>query len=173
MKKILLLFYLLFKSIQATNAQQVTYRLFMDKPHDHYFNVEMQVDNYSGNTVDIKMPVWAPGSYLIREFSKNIDFVKAYDASKEIPVKKINKNTWRINSNGAKKILIKYSVYAYELSVRTSFLDDMHGYVNGTSVFMYINGKKNIPGKLEITPYKKWSKISTSLDRLAPNTYYF
>lgn len=151
----------------------ITYRLTMENPHEHYFYVEMQLDNFPGNTLDVKMPVWAPGSYLVREFSKNIDFVKVFDANKEIPVKKINKNTWRITTGGSKKILIKYKVYAYELSVRTSFLDDSHGYINGTSVFMYIDGKKNLSGKLEIVPYKKWSKISTALERLAPNTYFF
>jgi predicted metalloprotease with PDZ domain len=155
-------------------SQQLTYRLSMDKPHEHYFNVEIIAENISGNTIDVKMPVWAPGSYLVREFSRNIDYVKAYDANnKEINVKKINKNTWRIASNGSKKIFIKYAVYAFELSVRTSFLDDSHGYINGTSVFMYLDGKKNLPGRLEIIPYKKWNKISTSLERLAPNTYYF
>lgn len=147
-----------------TFAIDVNYELNMPNPNSHYFEVEMDIDNIKGKTVDVKMPVWAPGSYLIREFAKSVNLVKAKnDSGKELTVKKINKNTWQIATNGAKSIQVNYEVYAFELSVRTSFLDDSHGYINGTSMFMYVDGHKDVSGELKINPHQSFSKISTAL----------
>jgi len=147
-------------------AIQVDYELSMENPNSHYFEVQMNVSEVKGKCLSIKMPVWAPGSYLIREFAKSVNLVKAKDSKgNELEVKKDNKNTWCVITNGAKNITINYEVYAFELSVRTSFLDDAHGYVNGTSMFMYVEGEKNVGGKLKINPHKSFKKISTALAR--------
>ena len=84
----------------------------------------MTLSNFKEKQLDIKMPVWAPGSYLIREFSKTVNLVKAFDEKgKELSVQKKSKNTWTIISDGIKKVKVKYEVYSFELSVRTPFLD--------------------------------------------------
>lgn len=147
-------------------AAQVDYELSMENPNSHYFEVQMNVSEVKGKCLSIKMPVWAPGSYLVREFAKSVNLVKAKDSKgNELEVKKDNKNTWCVITNGAKNIVINYEVYAFELSVRTSFLDDAHGYINGTSMFMYVDGDKNEGGKLTINPHSSFKKISTSLAR--------
>jgi len=135
----------------------------MGAPHTHYLEVEMVVSKLSGKTLDVKMPVWAPGSYMVREFARNVDFFEATADGKKLPWKKTDKNTWSIATNGSKEIRINYNVYAFEMSVRTSFLDDSHGYINGTSVFMYVKDKKNLSGKLTIEPHKNFKSISTGL----------
>ena len=159
--------------LSNTYALTVNYELSMENPNAHYFQVKMIVSDIENNTIDIKMPVWAPGSYLVREFAKSVNRVKANANGVELGVKKTRKNTWHINSNGAKEVTIEYEVYAFELSVRTSFLDDSHGYVNGTSVFMYVDGAKNTSGKLKIKPYKSFKKISTSLTKKGKNTFVY
>jgi len=147
-------------------ATQVDYELSMENPNSHYFEVQMNVTEVKGKCLSIKMPVWAPGSYLIREFAKSVNLVKAKDSKgNELEVIKDNKNTWCVITNGAKNITINYEVYAFELSVRTSFLDDAHGYINGTSMFMYVDGEKNVGGELKINPHKSFKTISTSLAR--------
>ena len=147
-------------------AAQVDYELSMKNPNSHYFEVQMNVSEVKGKCLSIKMPVWAPGSYLVREFAKSVNLVKAKDGKgNELEVVKDNKNTWCVITKGAKNITINYEVYAFELSVRTSFLDDAHGYVNGTSLFMYLEGDKEKGGKLTINPHASFSKISTSLKR--------
>ena len=75
---------------------------------------------------------------------------------------KIRKNAWRVEYNSP-QVLIKYRVYAFDLTVRTSFIDQSHGYVNGASIFMYIEGFEKESAELEIIPYEKWTSISTSL----------
>ena len=147
-------------------AAQVDYELSMENPNSHYFEVQMNVSDVKGKCLSIKMPVWAPGSYLVREFAKSVNLVKAKDSKgNELEVKKDNKNTWCVITNGAKNITVNYEVYAFELSVRTSFLDDAHGYVNGTSMFMYVDGEKSEGGKLSIKPHSSFNKISTALKR--------
>ena len=60
-------------------SQSISYQLRMPKPQNHYFEVEMTLVDFKEKQLDIKMPVWAPGSYLVREFSKNVNLVKAFD----------------------------------------------------------------------------------------------
>lgn len=147
-------------------AQQVRYTLRMSKPETHYFEVEMELVDFKSPTLDIKMPVWAPGSYLVREFASKVNLVRAKDAQgKSLEVNKVDKNTWRIQTNKASKVVVNYEVYAFELTVRTSFLDQTHGYVNGTSVFMYVDQFKQLPGKLTVIPHASFKKVATSLSR--------
>ena len=149
-------------------GQNINYKLKMPRPQSHYFEVEMVVSDLKASTFEVKMPVWAPGSYLVREFSKNVNLVKAFDEKgKELDVIKKSKNKWSINKGATKKVTIKYEVYAFELSVRTSFIDLTHGFVSGTSMFMYIEECKNLAGKLEIYPYKDFKVISTALPRVS------
>jgi len=146
------------------NAQSISYELSMENPQSHYFHVNMYLDGFQEDSLLVKMPVWAPGSYLVREFPKNVNLVYAYnEQGKALEVKKTTKNAWAIKRDGAKKIRVSYDVYAFELSVRTSFLDLSHGFVSGTSVFMYLNNYKNLTGQLTVLPYKSFKRISTSL----------
>ena len=148
-------------------SQKISYVLRMPNPQSHYFEVEMILEDFKQKEIEIKMPVWAPGSYLVREFSKNVNQVRAKDESnKALKITKKLKNTWVIdNTSKPKKISIKYEVYAFELSVRTSFLDLTHGFVSGSGVFMYVSGNLQHPGTLAIYPYKDFKKITTALPK--------
>jgi predicted metalloprotease with PDZ domain len=138
----------------------------MPKPQNHYFHVKMELDGFTEKQLKVKMPIWAPGSYLAREFAKNVNLVKAYDSNgAALDVKKINKNTWVINKGDKKKISVKYEVYAFELSVRTSFLDLTHGFVSGSGIFMYVDGHKDQNGTVEVVPYQTFSKVTTALPK--------
>ena len=149
-----------------TNAQSISYQLRMPKPQNHYFEVEMTLADFKEKQLDIKMPVWAPGSYLVREFSKNVNLVKAFDEKgKEIQVQKKKKNTWAISTDGNKKIKVKYEVYSFELSVRTPFLDLTHGFVSGSGIFMYVEGYKDKKGTLEVVPHASFKTITTALPK--------
>ena len=170
MKKITLLFAFI-AILFGANAQKLEYTLDMPNPNTHYFEVGMNIQDLKQDYIDIKMPVWAPGSYLIREFGKSVEDVSATASGKEVKVQKINKNTWRIHSKKDKNVSIKYKVYAFELSVRTSYLDMSHGYVNGTSVFMFIKDKINLNGTLKVTPYKDFKKINTGLPKVNGNDW--
>jgi predicted metalloprotease with PDZ domain len=142
----------------------VSYELRMPKPQNHYFEVQMNINGNDDAQVEVKMPVWTPGSYLVREFSKNVNLVKAFTKDgKSISVTKKSKNAWIINAGKEKDIQVKYEVYAFELSVRTPFLDLTHGFVSGTGVFMYTEKSKNQAGEVTVIPHDSFKRISTSL----------
>lgn len=151
----------------AAQAAKVNYTLTMPEPHTHYFGVEMAFENPGQAYVDVKMPVWTPGSYLVREFAKNVDSFAATANGQRVRYEKVNKNTWRVYAAQAPAVKISYQVYAYELTVRTSFLNADHGYVNGASVFMYPVGLQNEPAVIKVVPFKEWKVVSTALPAAA------
>ena len=112
---------------------RITYTLSMPEPRSHYFHVTLSVEDYSGESATLKMPVWTPGSYLVREFSRHIPKVSASEGKRELPVHKNAKNVWDVVTGGDSDFTVTYKVYAYEQSVRTSFLNDSRGYLNGAS----------------------------------------
>ena len=172
-KSLFLLLSIIYFSLNA-QAVDIQYKVEMPTPNSHYFNVRMDISDLKQKETIIKMPVWAPGSYLTREFAKNVNLVVATSKKgKLLDIEKISKNAWKIDTKGENSIFIDYQVYAFELSVRTSFLDDSHGYINGTSVFMYMEGEKATPGKLTIVPHASFSKISTALPSDGQNVYRF
>lgn len=172
-KSLFLLLTLIYFSLNA-KAVDIQYKVEMPMPNSHYFHVKMMISDLKQKETIIKMPVWAPGSYLSREFAKSVNLVTASSSKgKLLEIEKVSKNAWKIDTKGENSIFIDYQVYAFELSVRTSFLDDSHGYINGTSVFMYMEGAKDAKGKLTIVPHKSFSKISTALKSAGNNTFEF
>jgi predicted metalloprotease with PDZ domain len=145
-------------------AQQINYKLSMPNPKSHYYHVEIELVNFKEKQIKVKLPVWAPGSYMVRDFSKHVDLVKARNENgSALKVQKSDKNTWVIDRDKATRVIVNYEVYAFDLTVRTSFLDHTHGYVNGTSVFMYVDGYKHLNGRLDVFPHPSFRDVSTSL----------
>jgi predicted metalloprotease with PDZ domain len=162
MNKIVALSFLLLPLL--SHALELTYHLSMPQPNSHYFAVKIDVKGNTANTQEFKLPVWTPGSYLVREFSKNLNQVKAIDINnKELVVNKKTKNAWEIQCAGQENFTIFYEVYAFELSVRTPYLDNTHGFVAGAAVFMYTEATKNQRGLLKVYPHQSFKKVSTAL----------
>ena len=147
-----------------SKKNQIKYTISMESPHTHIFNVKIEVDGHIGNHIDFKMPVWTPGSYLVREFAKNIISVSASNKNSNLEVDKISKNTWRVVLTDVSKMEFSYQVYAYEKTVRTSYLDGEQAMINGASVFMIPEGYENQPLELTVEPYHQWQRITTTLD---------
>ncbi|AWL09458.1 hypothetical protein HME7025_01605 [Aquirufa nivalisilvae] len=154
----------------------IRHEISMTVPHTHYFQVKTTVDlnqsHWNKSYIDFKMAAWTPGSYLIREFARNVESLSTVKNGSLIPVEKINKNTWRVHlSKGQKQVIISYDVYAFELSVRTSFLDDTHGYINPASVLLYVHELAQQAQSVQINPHKSFQRISTALKQTASQTY--
>jgi predicted metalloprotease with PDZ domain len=144
----------------------------MPHPASHCFEVEILVNQAADfqDYIDFKLPVWTPGSYLVREYAKNVQGFRAYTNDNRLPHTKTNKNTWRVFLDKSyPQISVFYNVYAYELTVRTSFLDESHAYLNGASVFMCVESLQKQPATLHLVPYYQWKNISTALKPLYGN----
>jgi predicted metalloprotease with PDZ domain len=150
-------------------APVIHYALAMPQPQTHYFEVTMHLQNVAGPTnltkngyIDLKMPVWTPGSYLIREYARHVEGFAATAGDKAVRAEKIRKNTWRIYTT-VDDITVRYKVYANDLTVRTSFVDSEHGYVTPASMFLFHDALKSQPLQLTVTPYKDWKTVTVAL----------
>jgi predicted metalloprotease with PDZ domain len=152
-------------------AEKISYQLTFPEAQGHYVNVTMEVKT-SKDEVVVKMPVWAPGSYLVREFARHVEGFNAKSGGTSLSFIKRDKNTWVIKNPTKSAISISYKVYAFELTVRTSFIDESHAYLNGTSIFMYVDGQLNQASEIIITPNSNWSKISCALPSEKNNAYH-
>ncbi len=150
-------------SVSVAKDLEIRYELSFPEPQTHYVEVTMEISNLDQDTIDLKMPVWTPGSYLIREFPKNVDFFTAKDGSKLLPSHKVSKNTWRVVSKDVSTLTVSYKVYSFEMSVRTSFIDIDKAYMNGTSIFMFPKDGLHLESTVKFNPYPGWEKLSTSL----------
>lgn len=150
----------------------IRYSVLMENPSSHYLDVDIFVNNLSNGKLKVGMPVWTPGSYLIREFARNVQNVRAFDVEgKTLQVSKTVKNVWEIKTAKEKSVHISYKVYAFESGVQTSYFDEERATINGAGVFCYIQGREDDAIELEIKPYKKFKKISTGLEQVRKNVF--
>jgi predicted metalloprotease with PDZ domain len=161
-------------AVRRAAAPDIRYKVSMSKPWTHLLEVEVRI-RYSKTPelVELKMPVWTPGSYLVREYARHVqDFGVKDDRDRGMQWQKINKNTWRIESKGAKEIVASYAVYANELTVRTNELNDEHAFWNNAALLMFPKDHLTAPSTVKVEPYGKW-QVATGLPAVAgqPNTY--
>ena len=166
-RSLTVLFVIILFSMTAKSQVKVSFEISFIEPQAHYVEVEMNITGLIKDYVDVKMPVWAPGSYLVREFSKSVEGFSATAGTKTVRFEKVRKNAWRIYSAKAANIKLKYRVYAFETSVRTAFVDESHAFLSSTGIFMYPDGLVKLPSTVTINPYKTWSKVSTGLEPVA------
>lgn len=160
----------------ADLAPEIDYTVSMSKPHTHLLEVEIRMRRDSGATqadTDLVMPVWTPGSYMVREFARHVqDFRAADGAGRELAWSKIDKNTWRVNTRGLRDWRATYRVYANELSVRTNELNSAHAFWNNAALLIYPNGFLNAPSTLQIVAPEQW-KVATALPPIRGRKHTF
>jgi predicted metalloprotease with PDZ domain len=160
-------------SARAIDTQiQIAYQIAMPQPESHFFEVRLQVSGWKSDRLELKMPVWTPGSYLIREYSRHLQNLVAVTCENQnLIVNKLSKNHWQIDTQNINEIAIKYQIYARELTVRTNHLDSTHGYFNPAALCFYIVGKQDYPYQIEIVPPRSDWQISTPLEQEGDRTF--
>lgn len=159
---------------KPTMDLEVHYTISMPVPEAHLFHVVVDVRGYTASEARFVLPIWAPGSYLIREFARHVEGFEAETADGEsLPWLRADKASWVVTLQGVAAFRVRYQVYAFEWSVRSSHLTSQHGYFNGTSVFMYLDGYKQHPVSLEILPppTRDW-QVSIALLQDASGHYH-
>lgn len=149
-------------------ALQMRYRVEMPLPESHLFEVILQVDGQSAlTTLDLKLPVWTPGSYLVREYAKHLQDFSVYITETAgivpLPWRKLSKNHWQVEAQGHQTITIRYRIFANELTVRTNHLDGTHGYFNPAALCFYIPGFERRPIQITLVPPRPDWRVSTPL----------
>jgi predicted metalloprotease with PDZ domain len=151
----------------------VRYTVRFPEPRTHYLSVEARLPAGDQSEVEVFLPVWTPGSYLIREYARNIEAVSVSGADgKPLPVAKSRKNRWLIRTeDGAAEILFSYRVYCREMSVRTNWVEDSFALINGAPTFVTLARCLASPHELRLELPSQWKTIITGLAETAPNHY--
>ena len=127
------------------------YQIFAANPAAHLFRITCHIEKPDPLGQVVSLPAWIPGSYLVRDFAKNIVWLEASCHGEPVGLEKLDKSSWRADPCDG-PLVLEYEVYAWDLSVRTAHLDQTHGYFNGTSVFVRVHGQDDIPCTVDILP---------------------
>jgi len=155
---------------------KIHYRIIPANPEAHLYEVQLTIKQPSAEGQQLSLPAWIPGSYMIRDFAKNIVTIKADCAGDNVQISKLDKQTWLCaQCDGV--LTLTYTVYAWDLSVRSAHLDQTHAYFNGTSVFLAVSGQEDQACEVEILRphggnYQDW-QVATSLKNTSAAMYDF
>ncbi|MEK9720175.1 MAG: peptidase M61, partial [Quisquiliibacterium sp.] len=160
----------------ATNPAKVQYRIVPIDPRAHLFEVELSCQTPDPAGQRVSMPAWIPGSYMIRDFARHVVSIQARCGSRRVALKKLDKQSWRAAPCRG-TLTLRYRVYAWDLSVRGAHLDATHGFFNGTSVFLWVDGLEGEACTVEILPPgdrtgANW-QVATTLQAVDTNRQHF
>jgi len=148
-------------------TQPIRYSIVPKDLAAHLFEVSVTVADPDPEGQRFSLPVWIPGSYLVREFARNIVTLGAFnDAGRKVRIAKTDKHTWQAAPvNGA--LTLRYDVYAWDLSVRSAYLDESGGFFNATAVFLSVAGREDAPCEVDIAKpagaaFRAW-RVGTAL----------
>ena len=129
------------------------YTVCATDPHAHLWRVTLTLAEPSAQQT-VSLPVWIPGSYLVREFSKNLQNLSARQGRREVAIVQQDKCSWQIDCKAGQALVLSYEVYAFDPSVRAAWLDSRRGFFNGTSLCLRVHGQEHRPHQLELQPVK-------------------
>ncbi|WP_374536277.1 M61 family metallopeptidase [Chitinimonas taiwanensis] len=154
----------------------IHYRISAAHPEAHLFDIRLHIEQPAAEGQRLSLPVWIPGSYLVREFAKHIVSISAEDERGALAISKTDKNHWQLApAQGA--VTVRYTVYGFDLSVRTAYLDTTRAFFNGSSVFLGVEGQLDQPVEVDIVApsgkaYREW-RVATSLPAHKAKPYAF
>jgi predicted metalloprotease with PDZ domain len=143
----------------------VTYQLALPDPKTHLVHVEMRFAADAAafpDGVTVFMAVWTPGSYLVREYSRHVEGLTAVGPAR---ARKIRKNEWWVSPGAAREVVLRYRVYANELTVRTNHVDETHAFLVGAGTFLGIKGREDASARVLVDAPAGW-RTATSLPTL-------
>jgi len=150
-----------------TAAEPLRYTLSFPAPQTHYMEVSVAVPTDRRPEVELMMAVWTPGSYLVREYERNVEGVTAAAVDgRALTVVKSDKNRWRVTTGGAPTVTVKYKVYAREMSVRTNWVEAGFALVNGAPTFLTLADRTPRAHEVVITPATGWARSMTALPEM-------
>ncbi len=158
---------------QSPASAPVVYHLRPLQTGAHLYEVTCRIERPSPDGQRVSLPAWRPGSYLIRDYARQVVQLQAESGGEPVQARKINKHTWRV-APVTGELLVRIMVYAADPSVRGAWLDDQQGFVNGVCVFLRVHGQEQAPSVVHIDPpdlppnlssSSGW-RVSTGLQRL-------
>ena len=155
-------------------AAPLHYRIEPADLHAHLFHVTLTIAQPAAQQ-RVALPVWIPGSYMVRELAKNLQNLRATQGRRSVLVQQLDKATWQVDATPGKPLVLSYAVYALDNSVRTAWLDASRGFFNGTSLCLQVAGQETLPHALELMSTRATATwhVATGLPAVATNTRGF
>ena len=150
----------------STNAADapIRYTLRFPRPQTHYVEVEAIFPTAGRPEVEVLMAVWTPGSYLVREYARNVEGLAARSwGGQPLEVEKVRKNRWRIATSGESEVALTYRVYGREMSVQANWIDRSFALLNGAATFLTLAGNGPRAHEVTLVPPADWPRTITSL----------
>ena len=140
------------------------YRIEPANLHAHLFRITLTIPRPAAGQ-EVALPVWIPGSYLVREFAKNLQKLTARQGRQPVALRQLDKARWRTDCTDRQALVLEYEVYALDNSVRTAWLDADRGFFNGTSLCLQVLGQAHQPHELTVvsTRATKGWRVATGL----------
>ena len=144
--------------------EALLYSLSPFDPAGHRFKVQLRIQRPDPKGQELTLPAWIPGSYLIRDFSRQVQTLSAACKGKAVAVRKTGNHSWQCAPCQG-PLVVEYLVYAWDLSVRGAHFDESHAFFNGASVFLSVTGQTHEPClvRLDPPPHIRGWKVYTSL----------
>lgn len=139
------------QSASAVAANAIQYTITPIDLHAHLYQVVLNIPQPKAMQ-SLSLPVWIPGSYLVREFSKSLQGLGASQSGQLVDIQQQNKNTWVVDCSAGEPLTLSYQICAHDSSVRTAWLDSQRGFFNGTSVFLRVHGSEALLQVLHVEP---------------------
>jgi predicted metalloprotease with PDZ domain len=117
--------------------------------HGHLYSVTLRIAAPVKNQ-QLALPVWIPGSYLVREFAKHLQGLQAEQKARTVNIEQLDKCTWQVACQAGQALTLRYQVYAHDDSVRSAWLDTQRGFFNATSLCLRVLGQSDVPHQLEL-----------------------
>lgn len=154
----------------------IRYSIVPSDPKAHLFEVNLEIPNPSVNQV-LSLPAWIPGSYMVRDFARNLIGLKASQSGNPVALTQLDKQRWQAQNSTTEPLKLCYQVYAFDLSVRSAHLDMTHGFFNGSSVFLAVEGQTDSPLWVEIkapteVALNHW-RVATTLPKRGGDAWQF
>jgi predicted metalloprotease with PDZ domain len=140
----------------------ISYRIAIADAHAHLLRITLTVPQ-PATRQRLSLPVWIPGSYLVREFGRHVSCLEARQGARALPLEQLDKTTWQATCEGRAALEVNYLVYAFDPSVRTAYLDTRRAFLNGTSVCLRVEGRENEAHRLEVRSLPRDWEVATGM----------
>jgi predicted metalloprotease with PDZ domain len=144
----------------------ITYRIELHDLHAHQFRVTLTVPTPAA-AQRLSLPVWVPGSYMVREFARHLSRLEARQGDKTVVLTQLDKTTWQAACKGRGALVVSYLVYAFDTSVRAAFLDASRGFFNGTSLCLRVEGRELQAHAISLGELPRGWQVATSMPQHA------
>ena len=160
-----------------THSPGIHYQVNVSSIAGHVFDVSLRIENPDKNGQVLTLPAWIPGSYMIRDFAKNLIKISAKDdMGTNINIQKLDKQTWQAQAVST-TLTIEYQIYAFDLSVRGAYINDEMAFLNGTNMFLEVVGQTDQPCRLTLQkplqPELSHWKVATTMPTEMQDTHAF